>query len=165
MPFEVGNQGAKNVKFTPNFTNFCNNVSCHIHIQWNEISQKNRKQKRGDLKKIWIPFIKFHETLQEYPPWCVAAFGRLKKFKMAAVAMVTKVSFSLLLLLLFFHTFLSARFLGDALIQLYETLQDLFLTSKNFYRSPFSKWPPQYRTNSTLFDFNKICICRQIMMT
>jgi hypothetical protein len=29
-----------------------------------------------------------------------------------------------------------------------------FLTSKNFYRSPFWKWPPQYRTNSTLFDFN-----------
>jgi hypothetical protein len=25
---------------------------------------------------------------------------------------------------------------------------------KNFYRSPFSKWPSQYRTNSTLFDFN-----------
>jgi hypothetical protein len=30
------------------------------------------------------------------------------------------------------------------------------LTSKNFYRSPFSKWPPQYRTNSTLSDFNDI---------
>jgi hypothetical protein len=28
-----------------------------------------------------------------------------------------------------------------------------FLTSKNFYRSPFSKWPPQYRKNSTLFVF------------
>jgi cytochrome c553 len=27
-----GNQGAKNVKFTPNLTNFCSNVSCHIHI-------------------------------------------------------------------------------------------------------------------------------------
>jgi hypothetical protein len=27
-----GNQGAKNVKFTPNFTNFCSNVSCQIHI-------------------------------------------------------------------------------------------------------------------------------------
>ena len=27
-------------------------------------------------------------------------------------------------------------------------------TSKNFYRSPFSKWPPPCRTNSTLFDFN-----------
>ena len=31
-----------------------------------------------------------------------------------------------------------------------------FPTSKNFYRSPFSKWPPQYRTNSTLFDFKDI---------
>jgi hypothetical protein len=31
-----------------------------------------------------------------------------------------------------------------------------FLTSKNVYRSPFSKWPPQYRTNSTLSDFNDI---------
>jgi hypothetical protein len=28
-----------------------------------------------------------------------------------------------------------------------------FLTSKNFYWSPFSKWSPQYRKNSTLFDF------------
>jgi hypothetical protein len=27
-----GNQDAKNVKFTPNFTKFCSNVSCHIHI-------------------------------------------------------------------------------------------------------------------------------------
>ena len=31
-----------------------------------------------------------------------------------------------------------------------------FLTSKNFYQSPFSKWPPQYRTNSTLSNFNDI---------
>jgi hypothetical protein len=31
-----------------------------------------------------------------------------------------------------------------------------FLTLKNFYRSPFSKWSPQYRTNSTLSDFNAI---------
>ena len=29
-----------------------------------------------------------------------------------------------------------------------------FPTLKKFYRSPFSKWPPQYRTNSTLSDFN-----------
>jgi hypothetical protein len=27
---------------------------------------------------------------------------------------------------------------------------------KNFYRSPFSKWPPQYRKNSTLSDIIKI---------
>ena len=29
-------------------------------------------------------------------------------------------------------------------------------TLKNFYRSPFSKWPPQYSTNWTLSDFNDI---------
>ena len=29
-------------------------------------------------------------------------------------------------------------------------------TLKIFYRSPFSKWPPQYLRNSTLFDFNEI---------
>ena len=31
-----------------------------------------------------------------------------------------------------------------------------FLILKNFYQSPFSKWPPIYRTNSTLSDFNDI---------
>jgi hypothetical protein len=38
-----------------------------------------------------------------------------------------------------------------------------FPTLKNFYRSPFSKWLPQYRTNSTLSNFNNIveflCYC------
>ena len=31
-----------------------------------------------------------------------------------------------------------------------------FPTLKNFNRSPFSKWPSQYRTNSTMSDFNEI---------
>ena len=31
-----------------------------------------------------------------------------------------------------------------------------FSTLKNFYQSPFSKWPPQYRLKSTLSDFNDI---------
>ena len=35
-------------------------------------------------------------------------------------------------------------------------VQNWFLTLKNFYRSPFSKWPPQYQTHSTLSDFNDI---------
>jgi hypothetical protein len=39
------------------------------------------KQKRGDLKNIWIPFIKLHETLWEYPPYCVAALEGLKKIQ------------------------------------------------------------------------------------
>ena len=30
-----------------------------------------------------------------------------------------------------------------------------FPTLKNFYRSPFSKWPPQYCTNSTLSRFQR----------
>ena len=31
-----------------------------------------------------------------------------------------------------------------------------FPTLNNFYQSPFSKWSPQYPTNSTLSDFNAI---------
>ena len=40
-----------------------------------------------------------------------------------------------------------------------------FLTLKNFYRSPFSKWTPQYRTNSTLSDFNEILYLGRFMMS
>jgi hypothetical protein len=36
---------------------------------------------------------------------------------------------------------------------------------KNFYRSPFSKWTPQYRTNSTLSDFNEILYLGRFMMS
>jgi hypothetical protein len=44
-------------------------------------------------------------------------------FLLSGDVLLFYVSFSLLLLfLLCFHTFLSARFLGDALIKLYETL-------------------------------------------
>jgi hypothetical protein len=32
-----------------------------------------------------------------------------------------------------------------------------FLTSNNFYWSPFSKWPPHYCTNSTLFEMLNLC--------
>ena len=40
-----------------------------------------------------------------------------------------------------------------------------FPTLKNFYRSPFSKWPPQYRTNSTFVRFQRHFICGYIMMS
>ena len=90
-----GNQGTKNVKFTPNFTKFYSNVSCHLHMQWNEICQNNRNRKdklcgschgnkkRGDLKRKLISFIKLHETSQDYSPQCAEAFGVFIKFKMA----------------------------------------------------------------------------------
>jgi hypothetical protein len=38
------------------------------------------------------------------------------------------------------------------LYQCHELIPDI----ENFYWSPFSKWPPQYYTNSTLSDFNDI---------
>jgi hypothetical protein len=50
------------------------------------------------------------------------------------------------------------KFLPGTILKMAATMLDFnvlnwFPTSKNFYRSPFSKWPPQYRKNSTLFDF------------
>jgi hypothetical protein len=46
--------------------------------------------------------------------------------------------------------------LGHHYLATYYDVPNWFLTSKNFYRSPFSKWSPQYCTNSTLSDFNDI---------
>ena len=40
-----------------------------------------------------------------------------------------------------------------------------FPTLKNFYWSPFSKWPPQYRTRSTLSDFNNISYAGRLWWT
>jgi hypothetical protein len=37
-----------------------------------------------------------------------------------------------------------------------KSVPNWFLASNNFYRSPFSKWPPQYCKNSTLSDIIKI---------
>jgi hypothetical protein len=39
-----------------------------------------------------------------------------------------------------------------------------FPTLKNLYRSPFSKWPPQFRTNSSLSDFNVLNWFRDIII-
>jgi hypothetical protein len=35
---------------------------------------------------------------------------------------------------------------------------------KNFYQSPFSKWPPQYHSNSTLSDVNAISYVGRTML-
>jgi hypothetical protein len=50
------------------------------------------------------------------------------------------------------HCPISSKF--DMLVD--NDVPNWFPTLKNFYRSPFSKWPPQYHTNSTLSDFNAI---------
>jgi hypothetical protein len=65
------------------------------------------------------------------------------------------------------------KFLADAIFKMAAKIQHCPISSKfdmwvdndvpnwfpalkNVYRLPFSKWPPQYRTNSTLSDFNDI---------
>jgi hypothetical protein len=51
-----GNQGAKNVKFTPNFTNFCSNVSCHIHPHLVE-----RDKPKKSESEFFQPVKSFHK--------------------------------------------------------------------------------------------------------
>ena len=46
--------------------------------------------KKGGFKILWIPFIKLHKTVGIFSAVCGSFWG-LNKFKMAAVAMVTKV--------------------------------------------------------------------------
>jgi hypothetical protein len=50
------------------------------------------------------------------------------------------------------HCSISSKF--DMLVD--NDVPNWFPTLKNVYRSPFSIWPPQYRTNSTLSNFNDI---------
>jgi hypothetical protein len=50
------------------------------------------------------------------------------------------------------HRPISSKF--DMLVD--NDVPNWFPTLNNFYRSPFSKWPPQYPTNSTLSNFNAI---------
>ena len=50
------------------------------------------------------------------------------------------------------HKFNIVRFQRNFMLLDYD-VRNWFPTLQNFYRSPFSKWPPQYRKNSTLFDF------------
>jgi hypothetical protein len=41
----------------------------------------------------------------------------------------------------------------------YYDVWNWFMTLNNFYRSPFSKWPPQYRKNSTLSYRTMLIFC------
>jgi hypothetical protein len=45
------------------------------------------------------------------------------------------------------------KFLPVAIFKMSTTIPHKFNIVR-FQRSPFLKWPPQFRTNSTLFDFN-----------
>ena len=75
--------------------------------------------------------------------WCLDFIPYIEKFLVVAIfKMAAKIQ----------HCPMSLKF--DMWVD--NDVPNWFPTLKNFYRSPFSKWLPQYRTNSTLFDFNKI---------
>ena len=78
--------------------------------------------------------------------WCPELIPDIEKFlQLAIFKMVGTIP----------HKFNIVRFQRHFIWVDYD-VPNWFLTSKNFYRSPFSKWPPQYHTNSTLSDIIKI---------
>jgi hypothetical protein len=79
--------------------------------------------------------------------WCPELIPDIDKFLPIAIfKMATTIA----------HKFNIVRFQRHFHMWVDYDVPNWFLTSKNFYRSPFSKWPPQYRTYSTLSDFNDI---------
>jgi hypothetical protein len=92
----------------------------------------------------WPPQYRTNSTLSDFNAisyvgrlWCPEMIPDIEKFLLVAIfKMGTTIP----------HKFNIVRFQRP----------DWFPTLKNFYRSPFSKWLPQYRKNSTLFDFKGI---------
>ena len=99
---------------------------------------------------IWPPQFCTYSTLSDFNYisyvgrlWCPEFIPDIGKFLAVAIfKMAAKIQ----------HCLISSKF--DMWV--HNDVPNWFLTSKNLYQSPFSKWPSQYRTNSTLFDFNEI---------
>jgi hypothetical protein len=99
---------------------------------------------------IWPPQFCTYSTLSDFNDisyvgrlWCPEFIPDIGKFLAVAIfKMAAKIQ----------HCLISSKF--DMWV--HNDVPNWFLTSKNLYQSPFSKWPSQYRTNSTLFDFNEI---------
>jgi hypothetical protein len=98
---------------------------------------QNGRQNTAQIQHCPIS-TKFHSRL-----WCPKFIPDIEKFLVVAIfKMAAKIQ----------HCPMSSKF--DIWVD--NDVPNWFPTLKNFYQSPFSKWPPQYRTNSTLFDFNEI---------
>ena len=100
----------------------------------------------------WQPQYRKNSTLSDiitiwYVGRCPELSPDIEQFLLVAIfKMATTISQK------FKHCLISSKF--DMWVD-YDVL-NCFPTLKNFYRSPYSKWPPQYHTNSTLSDFNAI---------
>jgi hypothetical protein len=79
-------------------------------------------------------------------------FSVFKIFKMSAIFKMTTKTRHKKWVVKIQHCPMSSKF--DMWVD--NDVPNWFLTLKFFYRSPFSKWPSLYRTNSTLSDFNDI---------
>ena len=98
----------------------------------------------------WPPQYRTNSTLSDFNNisyvgrlWCPELIPVIEKFLAVAIfKMAAKIQ----------HCPISSKF--DMWVD--NDVPNWFPILKNFYRSPFSKWPPQYRTNSTLFDLNEI---------
>ena len=131
-----------------------------VKIQHCPISSKFDMWVDNDVPKLknfyrspfskWPPQYRTNSTLSDFNAisyvgrlWCSELIPDIEKFLLVAIfKMATTIP----------HKFNIVRFQRHFMWVDYD-VPNWFLTSKNFYRSPFSKWPPQYRTNSTLFDF------------
>jgi hypothetical protein len=99
----------------------------------------------------WSPQYRTNSTLSDFNAisyvdrlWCPELIPDIEKFLPVAIFKMTTT---------ILHKFNIVQLQRHFMWVDYD-VPNWFLTSKNFYRSPFSKWPPQYRTNSKLFDFN-----------
>jgi hypothetical protein len=98
----------------------------------------------------WPPQYRINSTLSDFSEisyvdrlWCPEFIPDIEKFLAVTIfKMPWKIQ----------HCPISSKFN----IWVHKDVLNWFPTLKNFYRSPFSKWPQQYCTNSTLSDFNDI---------
>jgi hypothetical protein len=98
----------------------------------------------------WPPQYSTNSTLSDFNDisyvgrlWCPEFIPDIEKILAVAIfKMAAKIK----------HCLISSKFY----MWVDNDVPNWFPTLKNVYRLPFSKWPPQYCTNSTLSDFNDI---------
>jgi hypothetical protein len=115
-----------------------------------QIYSRHWKISSGRHFQKWLPQYRTSSTLSDFNDisyvsrlWCPEFIPDIEKFLAVAIfKMAPKIK----------HCPISSKF--DMWVD--NDVPNWFLTLKNVYQLPFSKWPPQYRTNSTLSDFNDI---------
>jgi hypothetical protein len=104
------------------------------------------KVKSSSCNKIWLSLMLITSNWIMIEQFCIFKIFKMSViFKMAAKTRHKKSAVE------FQHCLISSTF--DMWVD--NGVPNWLSTLKNFYRSPLSKWPPQYRKNSTLSDIIK----------